>query len=300
MKKGIVFNIQKYSLHDGPGIRTTIFLKGCPLKCLWCHNPESIRVDREISYSKNLCISCGECMKACPVDAVKLHREESILDREVCIKAGECAEVCPTNALEIVGKEMTVDEVVKEIEKDKVFYQESGGGVTFSGGEPLMQWEFVYEIAKVCKEQGIHTAIDTSGHVKWEAIDQVRKVIDLFLYDVKHLDTDRHMEMTGVSNLRILENLERLAYLKEKVYVRIPIIPGMNDEEDHLRALGKWIASMGLKEVMLLPYHKTGMDKYERIGWKYQIPDVPEPRDEEMQRMKKKFQEEGITVKIGG
>lgn len=285
--KGTVLNTQQYSLHDGPGIRTTVFLKGCPLKCIWCHNPESIAIDREISFSKHLCISCNECEKASPVEALRGQREE-------------CVEVCPTGALEMVGKEMTVEEVLKEIEKDRIFFEESRGGVTFSGGEPLMQWEFVYEVAKACKDRGIHTAIDTSGYGKWEAMNRLREVIDFFLYDLKHLDSDRHMELTGVSNRRILENLERLAYLEEKILLRIPIIPGINDDDDHLFAVKKWIASIGIREVRLLPYHKTGMDKYERIGWKYRIPDVPEPKDHEMQAIKESFQREGLKVKVGG
>lgn len=300
MIKGNVFNIQKYSLHDGPGIRTTIFMKGCPLKCIWCHNPESFSLEKQNIYTEHLCIHCNECLDVCPSEAINLESEGTIIDYLKCEKTGNCHEVCPTNALEMVGEEMTAEEVLREVEKDRVFYEESKGGVTFSGGEPLMQWEFVYEVAKTCKEKGIHTALDTSGFVDWKVIDRMREVIDLFLYDVKHLDNDLHIELTGVSNEKILENLERLVYLNEDVKVRIPIIPGLNNEEDHIFALRKWMSSIGVKDIHLLPYHRTGMDKYERIGEVYSIPHVSEPKDEEMKKIKKYFENEGLIVKIGG
>jgi pyruvate formate lyase activating enzyme len=277
VKKGMVLNIQHYSLHDGPGIRTTVFLKGCPLTCLWCHNPESIRRDKQKSFSKHRCIFCGECGEF-----------------------KELSEHCPTGALETLGKEMTVSEVLGEIVKDTVFFDESGGGVTFSGGEPLLQWEFVYAVAKVCKQQGIHTALDTSGYGKWEPLQKLGEVIDLFLYDLKHFDDDRHRELTGVSNQRILNNLKKLTEFEEKIVVRIPVIPGLNDDKDHLASLKEWIASIGLKQVMLLPYHKTGIDKYLRIPGEYQIPEVLEPKEETMEKIKQEFEKAGLTVTIGG
>ena len=252
-----------------------------------------------MSYSENLCIGCEECTTACPTGAIDIKRNKAVIDRQICETSGDCAKVCPTGALEMVGNEMTTGEVLKEIEKDKVFYDVSSGGVTFSGGEPLMQWEFVYEVAKACQDKGIHTTLDTSGHVKWEVIDQIRTVTDLFLYDLKHLDDDRHRLLTGVSNRMILENLEKLAYLKEKLFIRIPVIPGINDDEGHLRSLCKWVASIGIREVMLIPYHRIGMDKYSRIGKTYSMTDVPEPSDEDMKKIGQVFRKQGITVKPG-
>ncbi|SDK01354.1 glycyl-radical enzyme activating protein [Natronincola ferrireducens] len=300
MQKGIVFNIQKYSLHDGPGIRTTVFLKGCPLNCWWCHNPESKNLGKQLIFVKSRCIGCGLCSNRCHNSAIDLIKESNNIDRQKCENCGMCAEACPTNAMELIGKEMTIEEVMKEIEKDRVFYEESKGGVTFSGGEPLVQWEFLYELLKKCKQQGISTAVDTSGFTSWNILEKISKLTDLFLYDLKHMKEEEHQRFTGVSNMTILNNLNKLALIHPNIHIRIPIIPGINNDEENIGATGKFISSLGLNRVSILPYHHVGMDKYNRIEEIYKIPEILEPSDEEMQGIAKVLKTFKLNVMIGG
>ncbi|WP_432667622.1 glycyl-radical enzyme activating protein [Wukongibacter baidiensis] len=300
MTQGTIFNIQKYSIHDGPGIRTTVFLKGCPLTCWWCHNPESQRVKQEIVFWQNKCIACGDCEKVCPVGAVKFDEKGFNLDRSKCILCGKCAEVCPSEAIELIGKRITLDEAMKEIEKDMVFYEESGGGVTFSGGEPMLQIDFLDRILTASKQKGIHTAVDTSGYGPWENFERIMDKVDLFLFDIKHMDDEKHKKYVGVSNESILKNLRKLAQNGNKIWIRIPIIPGINDDDLNIKMTSDYISSLNIEEVFILPYHRIAMDKYRRLNMEYKVPDIREPMDEEMKIIDQKFKDNGIIVKIGG
>jgi len=267
---GTIFNIQRYSINDGPGIRTTVFLKGCPLSCKWCHNPESISPDKEILIRENRCIRCGECFLRCNYFAVKSLDGEYITDQETCAQCGRCVEVCFTDARAIVGKEMTVDDVMNEVEKDVIFYNQSGGGVTFSGGEPFLQHEFLIELLKASKKKNLHTAIDTSGFTSSEILQKASRFIDLYLYDIKTLDDTLHKSFTGVSNRLILENLKKLLEWQKNIIVRIPLIPGINNNLEQMRQIGKFISSLQqIQEVHVLPYHRTGIEKYNRLGVEY-------------------------------
>ena len=267
---GTIFNIQRYSINDGPGIRTTVFLKGCPLSCKWCHNPESISPGKEIIIREDRCIRCGECFLRCNYFAVKSLDGEYITDQETCAQCGRCVEVCFTDARAIVGKEMTVDDVMNEVEKDVIFYNQSGGGVTFSGGEPFLQHEFLIELLKASKQKNLHTAVDTSGYISSEILQKASRFIDLYLYDVKTLDNNIHKSFTGVSNKLILENLKRLTEWQKNIIVRVPLIPTLNDSLEAMQGIGYYVASLkSINEIHLLPYHRTGIEKYNRLGVEY-------------------------------
>lgn len=300
MPQGITFNIQKYSIHDGPGIRTTVFLKGCPLECWWCHNPESQKVKQQFIFWSNKCIGCLDCVKVCPEGAISLSKGGFCHDESKCKLCGKCAEACPSEALELVGKRSDLHDVMKEVEKDRIFYEESGGGVTFSGGEPLVQIDFLDSLLAASKEKGLHTAVDTSGHAPWENIQRIKDKVDLFLYDIKHMDDEKHKLYTGVSNKLILENLKKLALEGKKIWVRIPVIPGINDDDLNIKKTCEYIASTNLRDVFILPYHNIAIDKYKRLDMEYRIPDVLAPKDELMEKIANIFKEYGFNVKIGG
>lgn len=297
---GTVFNIQKYSIHDGPGIRTTVFLKGCPLACSWCHNPESIAPRPEIVFWDNKCISCGDCVKTCPKEAMQVVEQTVRKEAANCIGCEACVEVCPTGAIEQVGKKMTKAEVLKEIEKDRVFYEESGGGVTFSGGECLMQPEFLTGLLTDCKARGLHTALDTSGYASWQTIAGLKDAVDLFLYDLKLMDEEQHRKYTGVSNKLILENLQKLAKNGKLIWIRVPVIPGINDDDANLQALGAFLHSLQIRDVFLLPYHGIAANKYARMGKDYQFSALESPSHEQLEAMQLGLQTFGLNVQIGG
>ena len=253
--KATIFDIERNSYVDGPGIRTTVFFKGCNLRCAWCHNPESQSPKPQMMFYKNKCTVCGKCKEKCP-NAL-----------ETCSLCGRCTLYCPHDARDICGKEYTVDEVLKEVVKDKSFYETSGGGVTFSGGECMLQIEFLTKILKACKQNGIHTAVDTAGHVPYERFEQILPYTDLFLYDVKCFDSDKHRQYTGVENQLILKNLKSLLAKSTPVWIRIPIIPTVNDTEEELQRIKEYLSSCGAPEkVELLPYHAMGEHKYAAIG----------------------------------
>ena len=267
---GTIFNIQRYSINDGPGIRTTVFLKGCPLHCKWCHNPESISPGKEILIREDRCVRCGECFLTCNYFAVSDVNDKYISNREICVQCGRCVEVCYTEARALVGKEITVDEVMNEVEKDIIFYNQSGGGVTYSGGEPFLQHEFLIELLKASKQKNLHTAVDTSGYISSEILQKASQFIDLYLYDIKTLDDTLHKSFTGVSNRLILENLKKLVEWQKNIIVRIPLIPGINNNLEQMRQIGKFISSLQqIQEVHVLPYHRTGIEKYNRLGVEY-------------------------------
>jgi pyruvate formate lyase activating enzyme len=301
MDRGYVFNTQRFSVHDGPGIRTTVFLKGCPLSCLWCHNPEGIAPGPELAFSPKRCIECGECVSVCPQGLPVPGEAPALGGLDSCLVCGACAETCPSQARQIAGVEMSVSEVIAEIVKDRVFFEESGGGVTFSGGEPLWQPDFLRQLLEASRAKGIHTAVDTCGLVPWDDLESVAAVTDLFLYDIKHMDDETHRRFTGVSNAQILSNLCRLGSLHRRIWVRVPVIPGVNDSPENLRAIGQLAASTeGVEKVCLLPYHPLGEDKLRRQGRQSNLENVGRPTERQMQNLANVVKAAGIATGLGG
>jgi len=295
-----IINIQKYSVHDGPGIRTTIFFKGCPLRCWWCHNPESISPQEEIMLCKDKCTGCGRCVKRCAQEAIELKNGDPFVDLEKCISCGKCAEFCISEAKEHVGKSVHMDELMFQIRKDMTFYEESGGGVTFSGGEPLMHSDFLKAVLGRCRDLKINTTVDTCGYTSWENFEKIADDVDLFLYDLKIYDDEKHIKYTGVSNKKILENLKKLSELGKNIYVRMPIIRGINDNDEHIDKSIEFLSNLNILQVNVLPYHKLGMDKYDRLTMEYKLAGDEKPEAERMAEIEEKFRDAGIKVKIGG
>ena len=297
---GCVFNIERFAIRDGPGIRTTVFLKGCPLRCLWCANPESIRPVPQLYYIERLCTRCGRCVEACPNRATTAGAEGAIqIDRELCTGCGKCVEVCPNSAREIVGKLMSVDQVFEEVRKDTLFYQNSGGGVTASGGEPTQQPEFVSQLFRRCHLAAIHTCLDTCGLARPEVLRKVLEHTDLVLYDIKHMDPVRHEELTGVDNAVVLANARMVAALGKPMRIRVPLIPGHNDSEQNMRALAAFMAELKLTRVDLLPYHSLGRDKYNRLGIRYQLSELKPFEEEQVRKIKADLESYGLQVGVG-
>ncbi len=298
---GSIFHIQRFSLHDGPGIRTTVFFKGCPLRCRWCHNPESMSREQQLLLRDERCVSCGECRDHCPNGAVNAIEGAVSTDRDACQVCGTCVATCYAEAREIVGREMTVEDVLADIEKDRVFFEQSGGGVTFSGGEPLLQDEFLVELLAACKQRGLHTVVDTSGYATPNVIDRVAQLVDLFLFDIKTLEDDKHREYTGVSNRVILENLRRLAARNATIIVRVPLIPGVNDDDKSLRAIGAFAREFdAVRGVHILPYHRTGTEKYRRLGMQYRMNGASPPASDSVMQAVRIVQQYVSTVSVGG
>lgn len=302
MPKPLVFDIKRYAINDGPGIRIAIFLKGCNLKCSWCHNPESISAESERMYSPSKCIKCGTCVVACPEKAITLTSEGIITDADLCRMSGKCADVCPTRAIEISGKDISVDEIVKEIEKERPFFDQSGGGVTFSGGEPLLHHKFLIRLLKECGRRGIHRAVDTAGYVNTDIILEVARHTDLFLYDLKIMDPEKHRKWIGVTNEKILENLKILAETGAKIIIRIPLIGGVNDDPENIEKTAQFVAELsGEKKVVnLLPYHKIAQTKYQKLGRPEDFQLLEEPSVEVKLKAISIFQKHGLTATIGG
>ncbi len=266
---GTVFNIQRFSIHDGPGIRTTVFLKGCPLRCRWCHNPESNVFQPQTIYHEHLCVGCGNCVKRCARGAITKRKDKIVIDHTKCMACGICAESCMTHAVECVGQDMSAVEVLEEVLKDRLFYGQSGGGVTISGGEPLSQPEFASELLELCKENHIHTAIETSGYTGKENLRKAAEFTDLFLFDIKEMDADRHRELTGVSNEQILKNLRYLSdELRKPVWIRMPLIRDINDSVEEMRARIHFVKTLKglIEQVWLLPFHNLGISKLISLG----------------------------------
>lgn len=301
--KGLIFNIQRYSIHDGPGIRTTVFLKGCPLRCIWCANPEGQALRPEIFFNPDKCTGCGRCAQECPQEAIEIRGEKSHTDRQVCIGCGKCAEVCPNEARRLMGKWASAREVLEEVRRDAIFYERSGGGVTLSGGEPLAQPEFATTILRLCKRAYIHTALETCGHAQWRILEEMLKFVDLLLYDFKHMDPVKHKKYTGVSNRLILDNARRACHkLSVPMWARIPVIPGYNDSTENIEATARFIAEeLGncVKQVSLLPYHRLGETKFERLEVGYRVSADP-PGPEHLEELQKIFEHFGLSACIGG
>lgn len=301
MKKGIIFDIKRYAVHDGPGIRTTVFFKGCHLRCFWCHNPEGLVPEPELTFIKTRCLpDCNDCVQSCTRGALSRPDQEIFIDREKCDLCGDCVEACPTGALEIIGKWMSIEEVMKEIEKDMIFYDDSKGGVTFSGGEPLLQLEFLNSLLEECKKKGIHTSLDTSGYAPIESLEKIKDKVDLFLYDIKMIDDEKHKKTTGVSNKLILENLRKLSEKGNKVVVRIPVIPGINDSDEDISKIAEFITTLKeIKDISILPYHNIGKHKYEKLDRPFTMKETEPLSEGNKEKIKRKFERFGFKVKIG-
>jgi len=298
--KGLVFNIQKYSIHDGPGIRTIVFLKGCPLRCLWCCNPESQSTFQEIIFNPIKCIGCGRCLEVCPTGAAELHlKKDNLGAKKLCTVCMKCVEVCPSAAREVIGNYMSLEEIMKEIENDSPFYQLSGG-VTVSGGEPLMQANFVSLLLKNCQEKAINTAVETAGYVKWENFKKVIQYVDLWLYDIKHMDNKKHKELTGVGNELILENISTIAALKKEIIIRVPIITGCQDSLEEVESIAEFARGLKIKEVHLLPYHRLGESKYSQLGRNYKLKGTTPPTESTIFRLKEIVESYNLKVCVGG
>jgi pyruvate formate lyase activating enzyme len=288
---GLVFDIQRYSIHDGPGIRTTVFFKGCPLHCWWCHNPEGISPQKELMYSEYKCMRCSTCAKTCPIGAIEFT-DKPLVKRSLCTGCTLCSEACPSGAMKLVGREIDVDDLMKEIKKDVIYYDNSGGGVTFSGGEPLYQHEFLLKALQACKREGIHTVLDTSGYAPQRILVSVMNYVDLFLYDLKLSDSKRHQQYTGVSNRIIKENLNFLTKMRraDDVILRFPAIPGITDTDENVNGLAEFISTLdGISEIDILPFHDVS-EKYHRLDKVYRMTTHTSPSKEKLTSIKEKFE----------
>lgn len=298
-----VINLQKCSIHDGPGIRSTVFFKGCPLKCVWCHNPESQAYSREVLYNEEKCSRCEACIKVCPHGAIYKDDEKVCLNFEKCDQCETCLDYCINNAREIAGTVYTAKELVDELYKDRMFYEESGGGVTLSGGEVMAQdMDYIIDVARRCKGKGFHLAIDTCGFAKTENYENILEYADLFLYDMKLIDNEKHIKFTGKSNKLILKNLEFLSNNKANINIRIPLIVGVNVDDDNLevKKMIEFLKPLNIKAVSLLPYHNIGKHKYSRLYKTYEGEEFEKPCDEKMEEIKDLFEQNNFDTKIGG
>jgi len=312
---GRIYDIQGYAVHDGPGIRTTVFTKGCPLKCLWCHSPESQHHELELGYLPIKCLGTelcqNACVNACPEGALfsdepvmKLDKsgmiKKVVIDREKCTGCLKCADVCITKSLYASAWDTTVDEVYDRVMKDSGFFNKNNGGITISGGEAMAQFDFTLNLAKRLKDSGIHICLDTTGFARQEMYAEIMPYIDLFLYDIKHMDSEMHKRLTSVPNELIISNAMFLSKNNAAMQVRVPVIPKLSDKEGNLRQTAELCMSLGgaVKLVQLLPYHKTGRMKYERLGWKYKLTNVEPPEDEFMQKTLEMFKGYGLNVQL--
>lgn len=295
----MIFDIMHFAIHDGPGIRTTIFLKGCPLHCLWCHNPEGISRQPQLVFTSQKCIGCGHCLEICSQGAHQFVNGQHLIDRKRCLVCGTCVKDCYANALELVGRLLTVGEVMREVLRDRVFYETSGGGMTLSGGEPLLQYRFIRALLRAAKAEGVHTALDTSGFACWEQLEELLPSLDLILYDLKHMNRERHITLTGVPNEQILDNLHRLDDVGQPIWIRIPLIPDQNDEESNYHALGQFLSRLKhIERIEILRYHRLAESKYERIGWVYPLQGLEPATEEETKSRRQILLSYGLSQTI--
>lgn len=298
-QQGVVFNIQRFSLHDGPGIRSTVFLKGCPLKCLWCSNPESQEIAPNLMVRDILCKGCGACAAVCPKGAIEMEATgRRRIHWQACNQCLLCVKACIFGSLSVCGATLSFQDVVDEVMKDEAFYRNSDGGVTLSGGEPILQADFAARLLSQFKERGLHTAVDTSGHVSASQFEKILPYTDLILFDVKHLDSDDHLRATGVHNGLILTNLERISG-KVEIWLRVPLITGFNDSEEYIHRVAALGRKIGAGKVSLLPYHEGGKSKCEQMGRPYSLSDTVSPSDEHIQSLKEIIQRENVIVTVG-
>jgi pyruvate formate lyase activating enzyme len=299
---GLVYDLQRFAVHDGPGIRTLVYMKGCPLTCLWCSSPHTQKKAPEILHIETNCKKCGLCLEVCQTGAISFSDEEGpVIDRNLCNCDALCVEACPGRARELAGSPMTPTELFEEVDKDSAFYRRSNGGVTVGGGEPTMQHEFVKEFLKMCKKRYVHTVMETCGFAKWEHLEGLLEYLDLVYMDVKHMDAAVHKEITGVSNDIILANVRKVS-TRRPLIVRIPVVPGLNDAEGNIAATAEFASGLGehLVRIELLPYHKFGTQTYGRLDMVYELEDVEPPGDERMQQFKKIVESFGVQAQIGG
>ncbi len=298
---GRLFDIQRFSTHDGPGVRTTVFFKGCPLRCFWCQNPEGLSRNIQLDFVAQRCTGCGECVNACPTGAHVVEREAHRVQRDRCRLCGACAEVCLAGALSLVGREMAAEDVVATVLEDRVYYERSGGGVTLSGGEPMMQPGFAADILARCRNEGIHTAVDTCLECSRDALCCVLPLTDLFLIDLKHRDDARHRAGAGRTNRRILANSETIAAADVPVIVRVPVVPTFNDSAEAIRAIAEFAASFPrLEHLELLPFHRLGEGKYESLGLQPQTSHLEPPSRQRIAALADAAQSAGVSVKVAG
>jgi pyruvate formate lyase activating enzyme len=299
--EGRIFDIKRYAIHDGPGIRTTVFLKGCPLKCPWCHNPEGISSRQQLAWRRERCRKCHDCVDACPEGAISFSKGILTLDETRCDDCGQCVSACCSHALELVGEDIEVGQLIEQVEKDIIFYDQSGGGVTFSGGEPFMQPDFLESTLGECRRREIHTVVDTSGYVDQETLSRVARDIDLFLWDLKIMDDEKHITWTGVSNRTILRNLKILSKLGKKVIIRVSLVPGINDDKQNVLDLGAFVASLdNIERVDVLPYHGAWVEKYKRLYRKKEPFLCRPPSREAVRTVEDELNGLGLKVRIGG
>jgi glycyl-radical enzyme activating protein len=297
---GNIFDIQMFSINDGPGIRTTVFFKGCPLRCLWCSNPESQQTKPQLYYFANLCTKCHRCVAVCPNGAIIVDEDGNVeINRKKCKVCGSCVSVCLNEARKIVGENLSVEEVFALVKRDELFYRNSGGGVTFSGGEPTLQSEFLLKLLKSCTDYGFHTALDTCGYVSWDILKPVIEMVELVLFDIKHINPIEHKRITGESNQMILNNLRSIIACDKEITVRFPLIPGYNDSRENLDVTGSFLNELGIKSLDILPYHRLGIGKYKRLGLPYMLNDIEEPSQEKIDEVINQLENFGLQVSVG-
>lgn len=310
-REGTIFNIQRFSLHDGPGIRTTVFLKGCWLRCFWCHNPEGVRSATELHFYPDRCIGCNECVTICPEGAHAIQHDVHTFHRSLCQACGRCVESCYAGALELSGNTIAVAQVMSEVLQDRAFYENSGGGITLSGGEPLLQRAFAEAILVLCKAEGIHTAIETTANCPWESLAELLPVTDLVMMDLKHMDPDKHRAATGVSNQRILANARRLMQTDKPILFRVPVVPTVNDTTEEIGAIAtfvRYLADLRLKNsekepaapppaFELLAFHRLAASKYQSLGWDYRANKLETPTKARMEQLKQVAVSHGVAYR---
>ncbi|MGB9906251.1 MAG: glycyl-radical enzyme activating protein [Candidatus Saccharicenans sp.] len=300
--KALIFDLKRYAVHDGPGIRLNVFFKGCPLHCLWCHNPEGVAFEPELLLMPNRCARCGDCLRACRYGALSQNSEGQVAaDRGRCTLCGDCLEACQREAIAIVGREMSVEEIVAEAEKERVFFEQSGGGVTLTGGEPLAQPALAEALMDGLRRRGLQVALDTSGYAPREIFLRLAEKADLILFDLKLMDEKKHQQYTGVSNRPILENLKALETVGRPVWVRFPLIPGVNADDQNLEAMAEFLSALKtVQQLSVLPYHKGGVEKFRRLGREAEFAVFEPPSPEQVEKVIGFFRKKGFQVKRGG